>query len=389
MKAAELKLKAKESYEARTSAGRSIHEVDLSQTGFEPVKEKYLLQPQDVFNDPSYYKVALSNENQSAQRVHQVLSKYLTCKDSKDRTVYRQQIVTAYWEFLRGLVGKAGDPNLAGPKRMLIRYGVLLPSLFRPEQKDFFSRIKIKNELNEPVLYMDEWFKEISSGRMKNSMTDEAKPVHTKNMSAEEASNAEQVRLSQLQSKNSGKLQNAENILNIKENERTMLETELKTRIDSITEHQLVIGYEPHRQSLTEYQRKQFAEISDYLHRLSKNDKELAKAFAEYQEAKGIFDNVQNKLEATGPVEIHADTEAIRTEFDTVRQMAKMTIGRQGNQFPVFTREFYHCTENGTGTRENVVEVLRWIESLDPGVFHRVHKNVPNRIVPYILLVPT
>ena len=389
MKAAELKLKAKEDYEKRTSAGRSIHEVDLSLTCFEPIQNPYLDEPSETFNDPAYYKTALSNENQSAQRVHQILSKYLTCKDPKDRTVYRQQIVTAYWELLRGMVGKAADVNLAMPKRMLLRYGVLLPSLFRPEQKELFNKFKLKNDANEPVLYVDEWFKEISSGRMKNSMTDEQKPAHSKNMTADEAASAEQSRLIQLQSKNSGRLQNAENILNIKENERSMLETELRTRIDNIMNHQMVMGYEPHKQGYTEFQRKQFAEISDYLHRLSKNDKELTKAFAEFQEAKGIFDNVQNKIEAGGPVIETADVEAVKTEFDTVRQMAKMTIGRQGNQFPVFTREFYHCTEKGTGTRENVIEVLRWVESLDPGVFHRIHKNVPNRIVPYVLLVPT
>ena len=389
MKAAELKLKAKEDYENRTSAGRSIHEVDLSLTGFEPIQNPYLDEPSETFNDPAYYKTALSNENQSAQRVHQILSKYLTCKDPKDRTVYRQQIVTAYWELLRGMVGKAADVNLAMPKRMLLRYAVLLPSLFRPEQKELFNKFKFKNDANEPVLYVDEWFKEISSGRMKNSMTDEQKPAHSKNMTADEAASAEQSRLIQLQSKNSGRLQNAENILNIKENERSMLETELRTRIDNIMNHQMVMGYEPHKQGYTEFQRKQFAEISDYLHRLSKNDKELTKAFAEFQEAKGIFDNVQNKIEAGGPVIETADVEAVKTEFDTVRQMAKMTIGRQGNQFPVFTREFYHCTEKGTGTRENVIEVLRWVESLDPGVFHRIHKNVPNRIVPYVLLVPT
>ena len=95
MKAAELKLKAKEDYEKRTSAGRSIHEVDLSLTCFEPIQNPYLDEPSETFNDPAYYKTALSNENQSAQRVHQILSQYLTCKDPKDRTVYRQQIVTA------------------------------------------------------------------------------------------------------------------------------------------------------------------------------------------------------------------------------------------------------------------------------------------------------
>lgn len=41
------------------------------------------------------------------------------------------------------------------------------------------------------------------------------------------------------------------------------------------------------------------------------------------------------------------------------------------------------------GTRENVLGILSWIESLDTGVFLRQHKSVYNRIPPYVLLLPT
>jgi len=369
----------------------SIHEVNLSQKCFEPITQLVSDTPSDVFNDTAYYKTVLTGENQSAQRVHQLLSKYLTCQDPKDRAVYRQQIVTAYWELLRGMVGKMPDVNVPLAKKMLVRFGVILPSLFKQETKDFFSKVFIENKPQEPVLYVDEWFKEIASGRMNNSATDEKKQVKTANMSAEQAASAEQSRLMQLQSKNSGKLQSAENILGIKENERSMLEVELKNRIEELCQHNPVMGYEPHTAGYTEMQRRMLPEITDLLHRLSKNDKELSKVLLEYQEAKTTFDNVQNKMDANGgsAAFVTNDSEAIKIEFETVRQMVKMTIGRRGNQFPIFTREFYHCTEKGTGTRENVIEVLRWIESLDPGCFHRIHKNIPNRIVPYVLLVPT
>lgn len=369
---------------------KSLHEVDLSQKTFDPIEKLVNDTPSQVYNNTQYYKTALTGENQSAQRVHQVLSKYLTCQDPKDRAVYRQQIVTAYWELLRGMVGKMSDPSAPMPKRMLVRYGVLLPSLFKQETKDFFARMIFENKPCEPILYVDEWFKEIASGKMGNSATDEKKQTKTANMTPDQAASAEQSRLMQLQSKNSGKLQSAENLLGIKENERNMLEGNLRNLIDNICEHNSIMGCEPHTAGYTDMQRKSFSEITDTLHRLSKNDKELSKALQEYQEAKSSYDSVQNKMEANGGAAIVAnDTEAIKIEFETVRQMAKMTIGRRGNQFPIFTREFYHCTDKGTGTRENVIEVLRWIESIDPGCFHRIHKNMPNRIVPYVLLVPT
>ena len=375
------------------SGPKSIHQVDLAVHEFAPITKLVNDVPHDFFNDTSYYKTALTGENNSSQRVHQILSKYLTSKDPKDRSVYRQQIVTAYWELMRGLIGKSGNVNLPMPKRMLIRFGVLLPSLFKIEQKEFFSRIFIDNNPKEPILYMDEWFKEIASGRMSNSMTDEKRqPRRLANMTAEEVNLAEQSRLMQLQSKNSGKLQSCENILNMKENERSMIELELRNRVETLCEHAKIIDLPPHTEALTEQQRRVFAEVTDYMHRLSKIDKELNKALNEYREAKAAYDNVKHKLSDTGAedgIPQTNDTEAIKIEFETVRQMAKMTVGRRGNQFPIFTREFYHCTEKGTGTRENVIEVLRWIESIDPGCFHRIHKNIPNRIVPYVLLVPT
>ncbi|MCR4743000.1 MAG: hypothetical protein K5866_09055 [Treponema sp.] len=371
---------------------KSIHDVDLSKKEFDKIENPLNETPSQVFNDTKYYKTALTGENASAQRVHQVLSKYLTCQDPKDRAVYRQQIVTAYWELIRGMVGKMVDPNVPMPKRMLVRFGVLLPSLFKAEQKDFFSKIVVENRTKEPILYVDEWFKEIATGRMTNSATDEKKiPKKTANMTADEANMAEQSRLMQLQSKNSGKLQSAENLLGIKENERTMLEGNLKEKVTALTEHQPLLGMEPHCQSYTDFQKKIFSEISDIMHRLSKNDKELSKCLSEYTEAKHTYDAVQDKMANHDGAEIMTtnDTEAVKIEFETVRQMAKMTIGRRGNQFPIFTREFYHCTEKGTGSRENVIEIMRWIESIDPGVFCRIHKNIPNRIVPYVCLVPT
>ena len=370
------------------NSGKSVHEVDLSKTEFTKIEQLINPTPSKVYDDTTYYKTTLTDENASSQRLHQILTKYLTTTDQSDRTVYRQQIVTAYWELLRGMVPKMQNVNLPMPKRMFVRYGILLPSLFKPEQKDFFAKMIYENRTGEPILYVDEWFKEISSGRMKNSMTDENKQPRKANLSGEEAAQVEQTRLMQLQSKNSGKLQSAENIVSMKENERAMLEIELKNRIDTLCTHQPIMGLEPHTEALTEFQRKTFSEITDILHRLSKNDKELTRALEEFKESKSVYDSVQDKL-SEGPQVTHADTGAVAIEFETVRQMAKMTVGRRGNQFPLFTREFYHCTENGTGTRENVIEVLRWIESIDPGVFHRIHKNIPNRIVPYVLLAPT
>lgn len=207
-------------------------------------------------------------------------------------------------------------------------------------------------------------------------------------MRASKTPAAEAQRLQQLKSKNSGKLQSIESIVNSKESERNTLEYEITDRITSLTTHEEIIGLEPHRAPYTDIQKKLFAEITQRFHALQKIDRELMNCLDELQEAKEIEQSLNDK---TGQFveEVSVGTEDILTEMTTIRQMAKMTCGRQGNQFPIFTREFFHCFDKSTGFRENVLRELAWIESIDPQCFCRVHKNVMHRIVPYVLLVPT
>lgn len=360
----------------------SVSKVDLSVTKFNPITKFFEDTPHDYFDDSSYYKSCLTNEGQAAQRVHQVLSRYLTCTDPKDRTVYRQQLVTAYWEIIRTMSPKMGDLSLPMSKRLMFRFGVLLPSLFSPEQKMTFSKTILNNNTGEPVYYMDEWFKEIASGRLSLSATDEVRVKKTSD------SGSDQTHLQQLKNKNDGKLQSSESFVNAKESERQMLEQELLNRVKAICEHNQMIGLEPHTMPLTEGQKKLFSEIQERLKALQKLDKEYVGYIKEFEEAKSVSESLISKMQ-NAPDTVTVAKGDIETEFNTVRQMAKMTVGRQGNQFPVFTREFYHCTPQGTGFRENVLNIMAWIEENDPGAFCRIHKNTAHRIVPYVLLVPT
>lgn len=364
-------------------SNETLPDVDLTVTQFKPIEKFFEEESSGVFDDKTYYKTCLSGEGESAQRFHNLLSKYLKCEDKKDRSVYRQQIVTAYWNFLRSLAPKMGKSATPMPKRMAMRFGVVLPSLFTPDQKNFFSRSIFKNITGEPILYVDEWMQEISGGRLTMSVTDEVAPSHKK------GPQAEQQRLMQLKNKNSGKIQSSDSLVSAKENERARLEVSVKDRITQIMEHPPIMGMEPHTHPYSELQRKAFTELNTLLKSLQKVDREISGYLKDLQEAKNISESLQEKVNMLPEESINVGVEDILQEMTTVRQMAKMTCGRQGNQFPVFTREFCHTNDKETGFRENVLRELSWIESIDPGCFQRIHRNVPNRIVPYVLLVPT
>lgn len=359
--------------------------VDLNLKCFAPVTQFFMPTPSNVFDDTNYYKTALSGENESSQKLHNILTKYLTAKDPKDRTVFRQQLITIYWEFIKSVAPKISLPAFANSKRMLLRFGAILPSLLTEEQRQTFSSIFMENNSGEPIYYIDEWFKDIAQGKVSPSATDESRPA--KKLGATNSSE-DANRLLQLQSKNNGKLQNAESLLAAKESERKMLEAELKSRVEQLCEHQPLTGMETHFSPYNDTQKRLLTEINDRLKSLQRNDKELCNFITEYQEARSISDSLKQKIE-TSSVTSEINTSDLTTEIGTVRQMAKMTVGRQGNHFPILTREYFHCIPREIGTRENILSILAWIESIDPGAFCRIHKNTSHRIVPYVVLVPT
>ena len=353
--------------------------VDLTVTQFKPIEKFFSDTPHKVFDDPNYYKIALSGESEIAKRLHATLTKYLTCTDPKDRTVYRQQLYSIYYEFIKSVAPKLASLTVAKPKKYLVRYGLVLPSLFTPEQKQLFATVIDENISGEPVYYLDEWLHNISTGQMTLSATDEARPTHHGD---------DKQRLMTLQSKNAGKLQTAENYLKTSINKRGLLEIELKSKIDQICDHPPIGHFPSLGAPYTEAQKRVFNETSEKLRELLKIDKEINTYLNQYQDATEESQSIEDKI-STASVNTSVSNADLMTEIDTVRQMAKMTVGRKGNHFPIFTKDYYHCTPKETGFRENVIEALAWVESIDPGAFVRMHKNNANRIVPYVLLVPT
>jgi hypothetical protein len=352
-------------------------QVDLTAGGFPPITKRFEEKGHAFFNDPNYYKTALSNEGDIAQRVHSILQKYLTTKDPKDRGVFRQQFITPFWEFLLNVARKATG-NIAPPKKFLLRFGILHPTFINAETRDFFSKIVTENTLNQPVYYLDEWLKALGSGAISPSTTDEVR-VSSKNTPT---------KLMQLLDKATGKLDGARTLLRSRDKERHDLEGILRQRMEAIFEHYPMHEYEEVSECLNERQKAAIAEIQNLFKDIMKNDHAMELCVKDYVAAEADVHSLKDKIETEGGA-TSVDVGAIDAEFNTVRQMAKMTCGRQGNHFPILTSEYYHCGPNDVGIRENVIAILAKIESIDAEAYCRVHKNQLNRIVPYILLLPT
>lgn len=351
--------------------------VDLTATGFPAITKRFEEKPHNFFNDPNYYKNALSNEGDIAQRVHGILQKFLTTKDPKDRSVFRQQFITPYWDFLLNVSRKVTG-NIPPCKKFLIRFALMHPNFITPETKALFSKIVVDNELNQPVYYMDEWLKGVGTSVISPSTTDEAK-VARNNTSA---------KYQQLLEKATGKLDGARVMLKAKNKERTEIEKILRTRFESIFDRTPLRELNDVSDCYTEMQKVSINEIQSLLKELMKNDHELQVSIKDYIRSEADVQILTDKIDSEGGA-VTVDIGAIDSEFNTIRQMAKMTVGRQGNHFPLLLGEYFHCGPNDVATRENVLTLLAKIESIDAEVYCRVYKNKLNRIVPFVLLIPT
>ena len=357
--------------------GAEAQGVSLADKSFPEITKRFEPIPHKFFSDASYYKTALSGEGDIAQRVHGLLQKYLNAKDPKDRSVFRPQLINAFWEFIRSVAKKAPG-KLIESKKFLLRFNLLHPTFVDAETRNFFAKLVTDNELNQPVYYVDEWLKAVGTGAVRPSTTDEVRV----------AKNSNQVKIQALLEKAAGKLDGTKGLLKAKAQERQDMEQRLQEQITVILEHSSLDDFEDVYSCYSDTQKRTFAEIQEILKSLMRADHELNVYLKDYHQAEEDVRTLQNKVEEEGEG-VTVDLQAIDSEYDTIRQAAKMTIGRQGNHFPVLTSEYFHCGPNDVGFRENIISLLARIESIDPEVFCRAYKNRLNRIVPYVILIPT
>ena len=363
-------------YEADDVTGEP-EEIDLNSSGFPVVTKRLEEIPHKAFQDPGYYKAALSGEGDISQRVHGILQKFLNAKDPKDRSVFRLQFIPAYWEFLINVARKAPG-RLPDPKKYLLRFGVLHPDLLSPSVSAFFSQVIVDNTLNQPVYYLDEWLKAIGTGLIRNSSTDEARV----------ARNNTSIKLQQLLDKAKGKMNGMRTLLKSKDEERLRMEKRLVSLVNSITEHYALTALPDINGPYNEGQRRVFNDMNEMMKNLLKADSALAGLLKDYNQAEEDVRTLLRKVEEDGGA-VEVDVRAVDTEFETIRQMAKMATGRQGNHFPIVIKEYFHCKPNDVGFRENVIAMMTWVESVDPEAFCRNYKNRLNRITPYVVLIPS
>ena len=106
--------------------------------------------------------------------------------------------------------------------------------------------------------------------------------------------------------------------------------------------HDMLANFSNVKSPYSESQKQQIMQINERLKKLLNFDKELQNCISDYKEADADVRSLREKADASGG--ITTNMSGAEGEFDTVKQMAKMTCGRKGNHFPILSREYFRSS---------------------------------------------
>ncbi len=351
---------------------------DLEKQSFAPI-EAFYESPKPFFKDKNFYQKVLTGEGEVSKRLHSALAQFLKADEAQDRTMYRLRIPPIYWELYSRIAGKVGK-NLSEPKRLMLRFGILLPTMISKAQRDMIAQVIMENRTGEPVLYSDEWLEKVAYGEAEPLATDEdfsrsrnSKDTSVLRSKKEKAKGTEHAQLM---------------LLLGKQKERDSLEEQLRNSVNGILTH----TQHPKYSDLTSFyegpQRTSITTANALLRKLSNLDREMQAEYKNLQQATKQVEEFRRKINEEGGDSSEVDTKLVDNEVNSIRQIAKMSVGRQGNHFPLLMKQYVVSRIEEIGTRENILNEMSEVESIDPGLFKRSFKGQINRIVPYVILLP-
>jgi hypothetical protein len=362
--------------EERRKAAAPLEEVETVRRGFEPIR-KFEEAPKPLFVDKDFYRTVLSGEGESGQRVHDLVTRYMKATDPEEKSGHRAKLITAWWELAASIGARAGK-ELPIPKRVLLRFGVLSPTFLSPELRDMLCRLPWENRTGEPVFYLDEWLDRIARGSVRLSQSDEVKEVRRETSQ----------KIVDALEKKRGQRESEITILRGKVAQLGDLEQELREQVEQIMRHEVREDFGGLKAPFDAAQKAAIGAVQETLRRLSSLDGQIASSYSAVEDIDEELEALARRSDGA-TTESTVDPRAASMEFANLRQMAKMCVGRKGNHFPILLAQYVRPNPKEVATRENVITQMAGVEALDAGLFIRVHKNQPNRIVPNVILVPS
>lgn len=333
--------------------------------------------PKDFFKDPKFYQNVLTGEGEVAKRMHNTLALFLKAENPEDRGLYRNRLIPLYWELVKTVISNAAG-TLTDPKMLLLRFGVLLPTMLDKDQREMVAVIIAENATDQPIYYMDEWLMQIAAGAIGVSTSDEAGSRGVPKSSVTQ----------QLEGAR-GREAGQKNLVREQDQQLRTLEDEVQSLVSRLIQRDTHPSIPEIKAPPAENQVNLISQINSNLKNIGTLAKEMTRSVEQLEDLRATVMRLEQQVAAAGANAEHVNPKAGAKETETIQQMAKMCVGRQGNPFPLLYSKYFRSGLHAVGTRENVNNIIAEVEAIDPGVFERTFRQQTNRIVPNIVLLPS
>ncbi|MBI9099070.1 MAG: hypothetical protein JEY91_11365 [Spirochaetaceae bacterium] len=350
---------------------------DITKDKFNAITE-FECPPRSYFNNANYYKFLLTGMGDISDKLHKAIQNYLKAQDPKDRAVYRTRLIPLYWEMIRKQVEVLTEDSEM-PRRLLIRFGALLPNVISAEQRLMLSKVIFENNTDEPVHYVDEWLLNVGRGDISPLATDEE--FHYKKKGKD--INAIKAQLSKVRGEKDSHIAVIRNY----EIRQKSVEKSILMKAQAVSRHERSKLYTGVRDPYNQAQRISLGEILSHVKELQNLDKEIKSRFDSLRYNGEKLKTLEQQAQSAG-IATSVDPRIASKEVESIRQMAKLSVGRQGNHMPILMKQFFFSSIKAIATRENIIDLMSQFEGIDPGVFRRTFRQKTSRIVPHTIILP-
>ncbi len=353
---------------------------ELSKRAFNQITE-FSRPPQDWFGQEGYYKIALKDEGPVSVRMHEALARFFKATDSGEKQELKQRLNPLYWELHKKIMLTAITGDCPLPKKLMVRYGALLPNMLSGPHRETISSIILENITGEAVWYCDEWVKMVAEGTVNRLATDEES-------GSRRDGTAEIARLRSKIDKLSGTKEAMGVFLLNLQRERLELSDKIKATTDLMLSRRNSEQLNGFSLPFEATQKQAMSELALSFRALATLAKNIDINFTKYAEALTELEKAQTDVEALSSGAKVVDTSVVDQESGQIAVLAKMCVGRQGNHSPLLSGQFFQPRLEGIATRENIIKIMGEVEQIDVGIFRREFRRQINRIPPHVIIIP-
>lgn len=312
------------------------------------------------------------------QKIRSQIEEYNKTENQDEKNTLKMKLITELNNLFLDVLPDVTSDNAHICARLLVRNCIVTEAWMSDAHRELFSKIPVGYvepvDMDFPVFYQDEWMSGVESGAVRSSKIEDARSANQKK--------SPDARLNQLYSSIETERQNLEKNL---ENREQVLD-EIQEMIDEIMLSRVstAILDENPPYNVKINNNSGFEKLRQAMSKMQAVERYLSGTFLKVDKLSEETRVLEQKLGCEAKPE-NTENDALKDEFEALRQMQKLCVGPRGNDFPYFYSGF---AGQEFISRELLVSRMKHFLYLDSGLFYWKFQGLESNSCPYTVLLP-